>query len=544
MAIARSRLGEFLVAEGALRPEELAAAVRMQRGGNKKLEEVLLEQGFLPEDRLTELLSRFLGLPLFSPDRVLLTPELLQLVPPALVRRYELYPVRLEGNDLYLACRGEINSAVLDNLRRLTGKNVRAVLMRPSELEEIRRHILQEEEGEAAATVELAEGGSVAQLLDSLLLRAMNLGASDLHLEPEVDHLKVRLRIDGILRAVEQLPLHLFPPLVSRIKVLGGMNIAEKRAPQDGGFSFRPSENGRSINLRVSVLPSVRGEKVVMRLLPSQDKIMELKDLGMATELREDFQRLLSLPHGLILVTGPTGSGKTFTLYAALKHLRRPEVNIITVEDPVELQMDGITQVQVDYASKKLTFSSALRSIVRQDPDIIMVGEIRDGETAQLSLQAALTGHLVLSTLHTNDAVSAVERLADMGCERYLVAAALRGVLAQRLVRTICPRCRTQFKPPLAELLALGLGEEEAGEFYAGRGCVYCHQTGYRGRTGLFELLVVDEELQKRIAAGADAMTLKELVKGRMRFMLDDGLDKARRGITTLSEVLRVTMTF
>ncbi|RDV82083.1 GspE/PulE family protein [Ammonifex thiophilus] len=535
--MARSRLGEFLVSSGAIKQEELMAALRLQRGTNKRLEEVLLEQGFLQEDRFVELLSRFYGLPVFSPDRVQITPELLQLVPAALVRRYDLYPVRLEDNELFLACRGEVAPGVVENLRRLTGKNVRLVLMRPSELEEVRKLVLGEEQ-----EAEPAEGGSVAQLLDALLIKAINLGASDVHLEPEPDHLKVRFRIDGLLRPVEQLPLDLFPALVSRIKVLGGMNIAEKRAPQDGGFVFRPAENGRATNVRVSVLPSVRGEKVVMRLLPSQEKIMELKDLGMTEELLENFRQLLALPHGLILVTGPTGSGKTFTLYAALKYLRRPEVNIITVEDPVELQMEGITQVQVDYASKKLTFSDALRAIVRQDPDIIMVGEIRDGETAQLSLQAALTGHLVLSTLHTNDAVSAVERLADMGCERYLVAAALRGVLAQRLVRTICSRCRAKVKPSLAELLALGLDPEAGEEFYAGRGCVYCHQTGYRGRTGIFELLVVDEELQKRIASGADTMTLKELVAGRMKTMRQDGLEKARKGITTLAEVIRVTM--
>ncbi|RKQ88627.1 GspE/PulE family protein [Brockia lithotrophica] len=539
MAVARSRFGEFLVASGALKPEELAAALRHQRTSQKRLEEVLYELGILPEERLVELVSRFTGFPVFSFDEVELTPELQQLVPVALIRRYDVYPVRADEGELYLACRGEVPSGVVENLRRMTGKNVRLVLMRPSELEELRKFFLQGE-GEGPVS-EGGEGGSAADVLDAILAKAVHLGASDVHLDPEPDRIQVRFRIDGFLRPVDQFPLSLHSALVSRIKVLGRMNIAEKRSPQDGGFTFRP-EGGRTTNVRVSVLPSVRGEKVVMRLLPSQERILELKDLGMEGELLEKFTRLLALPHGLILVTGPTGSGKTFTLYAALKHLRRPEVNIITVEDPVELQMEGITQVQVDVTSRKLTFSDALRSILRQDPDVIMVGEIRDRETAQLSLQAALTGHLVLSTLHTNDAVSAVERLTDMGVERYLIAAALRGVLAQRLVRTICPRCRVPVRPPLGEFLALGLSPEDEGEFFAGKGCVYCHQSGYRGRTGIFELLVVDEELQKLIAGGADAISLKEAVAGKMKTMREDGIEKARRGITTLEEVIRVTV--
>ena len=536
-------LGDFLLKKGVLSREELAAALRLQRLTRKKLEEVLVEQGYLKEDQLWPLLAEFLQLPLLSLEGLKTSPQLAESLPRSLAQKHNLVPLSVQNGEILLGCAGPVNPAVLENLRRLTGKKVMLGFLPPPELERAREAIYQDApveealpEGEGEVVPEQA-----AQILDSILKKALNMRASDVHLEPEPEFLRVRFRIDGWLRTVEQLPLELAPPLISRIKVLGRMNIAERRSPQDGGFPFS-SEEGGSINVRVSTLPCARGEKAVLRLLPSQEKLLDLEDLGMDEETLARFKELLELPYGLILVTGPTGSGKTFTLYAALKYLRRDTVNIVTVEDPIELAMEGITQTQVDYGSRRYLFSTALRAVLRQDPNIIMVGEIRDGETASLALQAALTGHLVLSTLHTNDAVGAVERLVDMGCERYLVGSALKGVLAQRLVRLICPYCKHKFSPPPGELLALGLSPEE--EYYAGRGCPHCHGSGYRGRTGIFELLVLDREIQRLVISGADALTLKEKLKGKMRTLREDGALKVKKGLTTTAEVLKATLEF
>ncbi len=538
----RQKLGEFLVARGVLSRVELAAALAAQRGSKKKLGEVLIEQGYLQEDQLTPLLGEFWGLPVFPADEVRLTPEVAAMVPRPVALRHGIVPVALKEDELFVASCEPVTGAVLENLRRLTGKRVHPVLMRFSALAEVRQQAYAENTGETAVDAGAAvreEPDDAIRLLDRLLVKAVAQRASDMHLEPGDDGLRIRLRVDGTLKSVEEIPAALAPLLVSRVKVLSNINIADRRSPQDGGFVFRPEEGNYSINIRVSTLPCVKGEKGVLRLLPSQDRLLGLEELGMEAEEQESFRRMLDLPHGLILVTGPTGSGKTNTLYAALKHLRRDGVNITTVEDPVELQMKGITQTQVDYSSKKLVFSSALRAILRQDPDIIMVGEIRDGETADLALQAALTGHMVLSTLHTNDAASAVERLVDMGCARYLVNSALRAVLAQRLVRIICPRCRQKHTATGDELAALGLAAGSGEEFHAGQGCAFCQGTGYRGRTGIFELLVLDRELQKLIAAGGETVAIRENAKDKMRTLREDGLIKLRRGTSTVSDILK-----
>lgn len=537
----RQKLGEFLVERSVLSRAELAAVLRTQHGSKKRLGETLVAQGYLREEQLTPLLGEYFGLPVFTPDEVRLLPEVLAMVPVPVALKHGIVPVALEGDELFIAAAEPVNNVVLENLRRLTGKRVQTVLMGVSALAEARRQAYTA--GETAAGLAQAapeEAEDAIRLLDHLLLKALAQRASDIHLEPRGGGMRVRLRIDGILRSAGEYPAALAPLLISRVKVLGKMNITERRSPQDGGFVFRQND-APGINVRVSTIPSAKGEKAVLRLLPSQEQLLTIAELGMEAELQESFRYLLEMPHGLILVTGPTGSGKTNTLYAALKHLRHDDVNITTVEDPVELEMEGVTQTQVDYASKKMLFSSALRAILRQDPDIIMVGEIRDGETADLALQAALTGHLVLSTLHTNDAASAVERLVDMGCERYLVCTALRGVLAQRLVRVICTRCRQKYSAAADELIALGLEAGASEEFYIGRGCAYCQETGYRGRTGIFELLLVDMELRKLIAAGAGTVAIKEHAAGKTRTLRDDGLLKLRRGVASVADILRVT---
>jgi len=539
----RQRLGEFLVGKGVLSREELVEALKRQRGTGKKLGAVLVEHGYLQEAQLIPLLGEFFGLPVFPLAEVELTPELAALVPKPVALKHHVVPVALKDNDLLLACQEPVPRPVLENLYRVTGKRVHPVLMGPAEIAAVQRQAYPEEfaREEPPGEPALPEGPDYAiRLLEELLAKAVAQRASDMHLEPDSEGMRVRFRIDGVLRTVEHLPAAAGPLIVSRVKVLGNMNIADRRSPQDGGFLFRPAENGSATSIRASTLPCAGGEKAVLRLLPPHDRVLNIDELGMEGEVLSSFQRMLDLPHGLLLVTGPTGSGKTFTLYAALKYLRSDSVNITTVEDPIEVQMEGITQTQVDPSSQKFTFSGALRSILRQDPNIIMVGEIRDSETAALALQAALTGHLVLSTLHTNDAASAVERLVDMGCERYLVSSALRAVLAQRLVRLNCPRCKLPYVPAQAELLALNLNGDR--RFFAGQGCAFCQQTGYRERTGIFELLVVDRQVQKAIAQGADTVAIKELVKGKMKTLREDGISKIERGLTTLAEVIKATV--
>ncbi|MBM7854497.1 type IV pilus assembly protein PilB [Desulfohalotomaculum tongense] len=542
--MAKQRLGEFLISRGILSQEKLAEALRLHRVLKKRLGEVLVDQGYLREEQLTALLGEFFGMEVFSEKDVELTPELAALVPGPVARRNNIVPVAQRGNELLVACAEPVPRAVLENLGRISGRQVRPVLMGFSALAALlyRAYGQGNEQLSAAARDVVPESPDYAvKILERIIVTAVAQRASDLHLEPDSGGLRVRMRVDGKLRTLEVLPAAVMPLVISRIKILGNMNIAEKRAPQDGGFLFK-QEDGPGTNIRISTMPCAGGEKAVLRLFSPYDRSLELENLGMEKDLLAQFKKTIQLPHGLILVTGPTGSGKTFTLYSALKSLRSDSVNIITIEDPIEFQMDGITQVQVDETSKKMTFSSALRSVLRQDPDVIMVGEMRDGETARLALQAALTGHIVLSTLHTNDAVSAVDRLIDMGCEPYLVSSALRGVLAQRLVRVICPRCRVEYVPSPAELELLGLPPHRKEVFYTGRGCSYCRDEGYRGRTGIYEFLEINRDIQKLIAKGRDSTAIRESVRGTMRTLREDGIIKLRRGVAGITDIYRVTM--
>ena len=536
------KLGEFLVTRGILSRQELAEALKAQRFTRKKLGEVLVEQGYLQESQLTSLLGEYYGIPAFAMEEVDLNAGLLAMVPRQVAVKHSIVPVALKENEVFIACREPVSNAIVENLRRLTGKRVYPVLMAPSDLNVVLR---QAYDIESAAALDVAVSpdapDSAVKILDNMLFKAVAERASDLHLEPETDGMRIRLRVDGMLKTVDRLPAAVVPLIISRLKIMGNMNIAEKRSPQDGGFIFR-QENGPPTNVRVSTLPCAKGEKAVLRLFSLSDQQLALADLGMEKDVLESFRNLLELPHGLFLVTGPTGSGKTFTLYSALKYLQSDSVNIITVEDPIELQMDGITQTQVDESAKKLTFSTALRSVLRQDPNIVMVGEIRDSETARLALQAALTGHLVLSTLHTNDAVSAIDRLSNMGCEHYLISSALRGVLAQRLVRILCPRCRQKYTPTPGELATLGLDPGSEEVFYSAKGCTHCQGAGYKGRTGIFELLVVNSELQKMISAGTNNAAIKGHVQDRMRSLREDGIIKLRRGLATVTDINKATL--
>jgi general secretion pathway protein E len=385
----------------------------------------------------------------------------------------------------------------------------------------------------------MASEAPVIRLVNLLITRATEAGASDIHFEPFEDRLIVRNRIDGVLHEVESPPKRLQAAIISRIKLMAKMNIAERRLPQDGRIRVRVAERG--IDIRVSTVPTAFGESLVLRLLDRSQVLLDLETLGFAGADFERFERLIARPYGMILVTGPTGSGKTTTLYAVLDRLNSPDKKIVTIEDPVEYQITGINQIQV-HPKIGLTFAGGLRSIVRQDPDVILVGEIRDRETADIAVQSALTGHLVFSTVHTNDAPGAVTRLEDMGVEGFLIASAVAGILAQRLVRRVCPSCAVPAAPDPAILRALGGPAEDLAGYRVGAGCEECNRTGFRGRVGIFELLVIDDEIRRLVLARAGSPSIREAaVRAGMRTMRRDGLEKAARGLTTVAEVLRAT---
>jgi len=435
----------------------------------------------------------------------------------------------------------------LEELRFKKGKDVKVkVVSRDEYAKLVQEHLsreavfVEEEEKGKEESVDILfskDSSPAVRLVNTVLIKASSLGASDVHFEPYEEETAVRLRMDGILQDYTKIPPSTYQEVVSRIKVMAKLNVAEKRVPQDGKIRVRIG--AKDYDVRVSVVPTVFGERVVLRLLEKTGSLLTLRDLGLSPEDEEKVRRLAEKPYGIVLVTGPTGAGKSTTLYAMLLHVKSPKKNVITIEDPVEYQVKGISQIQVN-PKVGLTFASGLRSILRQDPDVIMVGEIRDPETAEVAVQAALTGHLVLSTLHTNDAPSAVARLKDMGVEPFLIASSLEGVVAQRLVRRICPHCKEPYAPTREELRELGLPPGDY-TFYRGKGCEHCLGTGYRGRIGIFEVLELDEELKKLINETQEAGRIREEAKKKgFKTMLEDGIEKIKRGITTSSEVLSV----
>ncbi|MDK2816194.1 MAG: type pilus assembly protein PilB [Moorella sp. (in: firmicutes)] len=545
----RRRLGDLLIAAGMITPAQLEQALQEQKRTGERLGKVLIRLGFITEASILEVLEFQLGIPKVVLADYHLDPEVVRLVPEGLARRYQAIPIRLDGNRLLVAMADPLNLLALDDLRLATGKEIMPAIAAEREIEEALSRFWQKEtaasmsEAAAAAALEApgpggTEGAPAVRLVNSFIQQAIQMRASDIHIEPQEGEVRVRLRVDGLLRELTRLPLGVLSSLISRIKIMAGMDIAEKRLPQDGRFQFTLGK--RNVDLRVSSLPTVYGEKVVLRLLDQEAMLLSLDDLGFLPAIKERFASLIHSSYGMLLITGPTGSGKTTTLYATLNILSSPEKNIITIEDPVEYLLPGINQVRVN-PKAGLTFASGLRSILRQDPDIIMVGEIRDRETADIAVRAATTGHLVFSTLHTNDAAGAVTRLLDMGVEPYLVNSSLIGVVAQRLVRRLCPHCREIYRPEPGSLEKTWLPEVE--ELWRGRGCQRCSFTGYAGRTAIQEVLVMNEELRSLVTAKAPAMALKEAaVAAGMVPLIEDGLEKVRQGITTVSEVLRVSL--
>ena len=553
------RLGEQLVLKGILTEEALENALSAAKAANMKLGEYLTSHGIVPEEDILKALSEQLSFPLYNPDEFPLDPHLKDLVPQDVARENRLVPLTLEEGVLYCALLDPNNFRALDTVEETCRCQVEPVLCTKADFVRLFSAVYGEYSAfsemlgeidadtapdagradEEVITNNAVNDVPVIRLVNLILSEGVKVGASDIHINPEKTTVNVRYRVEGMLRKASEVPLKLAPSVVSRIKIMGNMDISETRLPQDGRFTIKVE--GHEINVRVSSIPTTYGENVVMRLLDmSAQRIYELPKLGMGPEDYKLVTQAAHKPYGMILSTGPTGSGKSSSLYAIIKLVNRDEVNIMTLEDPVEYRMAGVRQVQLNVKAG-MTFSSGLRAILRQDPDILMVGEIRDRETAQIAVQAALTGHLVLSTLHTNDALSAVNRLVDMGVEPYLVASVLLCSFAQRLVRCVCPHCREQYQPSIGLLHVFGLTPED-GPFFHGKGCPRCGGTGYMGRTAIFEVFPMLDELQEMVTAGKSKQEIYRRARELgIRTMADDAAKKIRAGITTAEEAIRVT---
>ena len=556
------RIGDLLIAHKVISQEQLSMALAEQKKSGRKLGRVLVDNGFLSEDQLLTFLSQQLNIPYIDLRRYNYRPETVRLIPEAHARRFRAIALEDSRENLLVGMADPTDIFAYDEVSRVLRRPLRLAVVKESELlktidrvyrrtEEI-SDLAQELEQELTAqgAVDLsalaeAEGltdAPVVKLLQSMFEDAMQVNASDIHIEPDEKELRIRFRLDGVLRVQTNADRKIAPALVSRIKLMSGLDISEKRLPQDGRTNVRIRD--KSIDVRISTMPTQYGESVVLRLLNPFTGVLNLEQVGMPKNLLERFRRLIHSPNGMVLVTGPTGSGKTTTLYAALKELNRPEFKVLTVEDPVEYRLPGINQIQVN-SRIELTFARVLRSMLRQDPDIILVGEMRDQETAEIGLRAAMTGHLVLSTLHTNDAISTALRLLDMGVEAYMVAASLRGIISQRLVRRVCESCAEPYELPPAQMAVV---RAEAGDkadslkFKRGRGCNHCNGTGYQGRIGVFEYLEMDNALIDAMHSG-DPSKFAEVAKHQPGYqsLRRSAIVLAAQGLTTMDQVIRAT---
>ncbi len=559
-------IGELLKEKGLITEEQLDEALSLQRSGGKLLGKILVEKGYVNEEDILSVLSVQLGMKEVDLSKVKIPKDLLDRVPGAIAKAYKIMPVRMEGNALVVAMGDPMNVQILDDLRFMLDCEVKGLRSNETDvndaidkfyagkvenvadlLKEVEATVttVKEEEREVtdlAALEEMARQLPIVKLVNLVLIQAIKDRASDIHFEPFEDQFKIRYRVDGILYEMLPPPKHFAIPVTTRIKVMAQMDIAERRKPQDGRIALHMG--GNEIDMRVSTLPTVFGESVVMRVLDKAVLRHSLDELGLSKNDLEKIKKLIRKPNGIILVTGPTGCGKTTTLYAALIELNSIEVKIITTEEPVEYDVEGLIQVPIN-AAIGLTFDKCLRHILRQDPDIILVGEVRDLPTAEMSIHSSLTGHLVFSTLHTNDAPSTITRLLDMGVESYMIASTLEAVISQRLVRILCQECKEEYNPSEEELRKIGLSKEEAkkSKFYRAKGCHVCNNIGYVGRTGLFEIMVLNEELRQLVGEKAITSKLRNVaLKYGMKTLRDDGLDKIKRGITSIGEVIRETI--
>lgn len=553
------RLGEILLEEGIINAEQLNEALARQKVVKKRLGNVIMDLGYADEKDILKSLAKrlkveYLDAPIFNVEL-----EVVRLIPETLARKYSIVPINIKAGALTIATNDPLDYVCLEDVSMITGLDVKTVLSPSYEIEKAINRVYSKhstdiimkdlkDEIESGGEIidmedlindEMAErvGSSpIVKLVNGLILDAYQQNASDIHIEPQENVTRIRFRVDGDLQVYNEISSEIHQHVSTRIKIVSGMNIAEKRIPQDGSFQFK--SEFLTVDIRVSSLPTPYGEKIVMRLLGADRNISyELASLGLSESTQETIKKVLHLPHGILLVSGPTGSGKTTTLYSMLAQLADIKKSIITIEDPIERKFSGITQVQVNPRAG-LTFASGLRSILRQDPDTIMIGEIRDSETAEIAIRAAITGHFVLSTIHTNDALSTVERLVDMGVEPYLVASSVKSVMSQRLVKKICQFCKVEHKVELADNLLL---QTELKKAYHGKGCSHCNNTGYTGRTAVFEIVLIDANIQKMIAQKANIDKMVEYVRNKkMRMLRDEVLDLIASGTTTVEEGIRI----
>ena len=537
---------------GLLDDSKIKMALEEQFNTKERLAKILVRLGYIASENIGSALVPQIGIPPVAIKAENISLKAVSAVHHYLAASHRIVPLKLDGRLLFIATDDPLNFLASDFFEKTTGFDIDMALARPSDLDKALKELYSARQKEQSGSdlTKISEGikdvkgdddAPVIRLVNVIIEEALKRRASDIHVEPLENKFRIRYRIDGILHEIPGPPKRLQGSIISRLKIMAGMDIAEKRLPQDGRIKI--SLESKELDLRVSSLPAIHGESVVMRILDKTGFMVGLEDMGFLPENKKDFERLVNLPNGMVLVTGPTGSGKTTTLYATLSHINQKDRKVITIEDPVEYQLDGINQVQVK-PQINLTFASGLRSMLRQAPDIIMVGEIRDLETAEIAVQSALTGHLILSTLHTNDASGAITRLVDMGIKPYLVASTVQCVLAQRLVRTICSSCRESYKPNNEEIEILLLKDEQLKgfELFRGKGCSACNNTGYKGRMGIFELLILNDAVREMVLENVPSTEIcKKARQTGMRTLKEDGIEKIKLGYTTIEEVLRVT---
>lgn len=563
MAVIRrvKRLGEILIAEGLITPAQLEEGLKASRRTGGRLGATLVGMGLVTEEDIARALASQFRIPYLALDTILIEPHIIKLIPEAMARRHRVIPISKEGNILKVVIADPLDVFAMDELKKVSGHQILPSVATEGDIqraidqyygmqgtlgEVVRRieatglELLKEEEADTARLERIAGEASIIQMVNLIISQAVKERASDIHIEPDEGTLRIRMRIDGILREVSNLPLKLHPAIISRIKILGDINIAEKRLPQDGRFDVKVGTH--DVDVRVSTLPTVFGEKVALRLLDKTSFLLKLEELTPLADTLEILKTMVRRPYGMVLLTGPTGSGKTTTAYTLLSMINTMQRNIVTVEDPVEYHLRIINQVQVN-PKIGVSFANTLRHVLRQDPDIIMIGEIRDRETAEIAIHAALTGHLVISTIHTNNAIGTITRLLDMGIEPFLVASSVTCLVGQRLLRRICQNCKVSYKPDESLVRELGISiGNQMPNFYKGQGCPVCKGTGLKGRMGIFEVLVVDEDIRRLVLEKKDANTiLSTAIRKGFKTLRYEGIRAVVDGHTTVEEVLQAT---
>lgn len=550
------RLGDLLVSVGVISDAQLDEALQLQKQSKERLGTVLIQNGFITEKQLIESLTMQLGIEFIDLTKYMIPSEMAKLVSRNIAKKYNLVPIKLVKDTLYIAMTDPLNFMAIGDVKAATRKKIvpmiatqeavdRAIIVlygnegAARAIEEMKLEVEAERASaaQAAATSEDVQSAPTVRLVNSIIERAVSERASDIHLEPREENLYVRMRVDGMMRNTLTVPKNLENAVIARLKVMCGMDIAERKVPQDGRANVRVKQT--DIDVRASTLPTIFGEKMVLRLLDKSGGMLNKKSIGLTGEDLDKYDHLLRNTSGVILIVGPTGSGKSSTMYTMIQELNRETVNLVTLEDPVEYQMTGVNQVQINEKTG-MTFASGLRSILRQDPDIVCVGEIRDNETAEIAMRAALTGHLVISTLHTNDAITSIDRLEDMDVEPYLIASALKGVISQRLVRRICPHCKQAYTPSAEELASIGVKTDTPPTLYRGKGCPDCFHTGYRGRVGVFEILVIDRDMRLAVSAGARQNEIERIADKNGFVTLAAQCRKlVLAGVTTVEDAVR-----